>query len=647
MSDAERLAALRLKHGTAKKPSDKERLLALRAAHGPGVTGQDRYQAAVQGYTAGFSDEIAGIYRGLAGDYNYDFGEGGPAPVDRSFRERYESGRDQVRNDLNAFRDKAPGEALAWELGGATLPAVMTLGASASTSAPSTANTLKTAAALGAAGGAGYSEGETAKDVAVDAGIGGAVGLAAVPVVNTLGQLGSAVFNRVRASIGDKPAAAVVRELQRLAKDTGKSIDEIVDDIANGRVMAENQTLNASIRAMKSEGGEAGALIDKMAAQRRDITRDRAGRTIRNQLTDGDGLDANLLRQAQADDKLAWELENAAYGSVFENPRILPDEIADDLLSAAGASKKVQKTIDEVYQARGQKPLFVKEDGVLSYSRAPTLEDAEMARRVLRDQSSAFMMPGKGKGAVGAELSSLRTALEKKLNVFAPDLEQARANAQTRRAIIDAFNDGRKALTQDVDEVELLVEKYRAQGDDVISAFRRGLAQATQGKSRKQQNIMAKLSDPGRQEGAVMETALDGAPNANLPKLFRDAETANIADWNYNRLMHQSPTSDTMLARDRLYGTAETLVDAARMQGNDPTAGLRFISAMVNKFTPTMTDAQRKQVVKVLFSTDANLVRRAFEDPRAMTAMQNRISEIATDVTAMQGAPQSNYIGVR
>jgi hypothetical protein len=68
------------------------------------------------------------------------------------------------------------------------------------------------------------------------------------------------VLTKTRLMFGDKAASSVGMELQRLVDSTGFSADEILKKIASGETIAENQTLEATMRALKSEMPEGGKI---------------------------------------------------------------------------------------------------------------------------------------------------------------------------------------------------------------------------------------------------------------------------------------------------------------------------------------------------------------------------------------------------
>ncbi len=140
-----------------------------------------------QGATLGFSDELAGLGSASLNSVKGLFGGGN----ENTFGENYRTARDEARGNLDAFRSRNPGTALASELAGGLLTGG--LGA-ARTGAlkggqllkPKLDRTAATGAGLGGVYGAGESDadlldgdvGGMLRDSATSAGFGGAAGLA-------------------------------------------------------------------------------------------------------------------------------------------------------------------------------------------------------------------------------------------------------------------------------------------------------------------------------------------------------------------------------------------------------------------------------------------------------------------------------------
>ena len=161
---ANRFAEL-IKEGRASQPQEKEGMGHL----------QGGANLVAQGATLGFADEGVAALAALVGKALPESMGGLPSSV--SYSEAYEGIRNEIRGNVDQYREESPKAAMAAELVGG----LATGGLGASKVAASKALTPVTRSALAGAGGgaiagAGYSEGETLGEVAQDAGAGALVG---------------------------------------------------------------------------------------------------------------------------------------------------------------------------------------------------------------------------------------------------------------------------------------------------------------------------------------------------------------------------------------------------------------------------------------------------------------------------------------
>ena len=72
-----------------------------------------------------------------------------------------------------------------------------------------------------------------------------------------------ALGREARFLVGRRGSSIVNNEIQRLANKLQKTPEEIVQDIMDGRIMAENKTLAAAIKNLRARGGKAGDIINE------------------------------------------------------------------------------------------------------------------------------------------------------------------------------------------------------------------------------------------------------------------------------------------------------------------------------------------------------------------------------------------------
>ena len=183
-----------------------------------------RTRTAFQGLTFGAADEIEARARSLA--------TGRP----------YSEVLDEIRGGLKAYKQARPGEATAFEIGGALVPALLPGGQA------SLARVAGRAALEGGAYAFGTGEGgleERLKRVPGGAILGGAGGVAGQYAVKGAGALTGKLLDSARRTVGNRGSSIVENEIQRLVQQTVTTPDEITQDIIEGRLLAENKTIRA------------------------------------------------------------------------------------------------------------------------------------------------------------------------------------------------------------------------------------------------------------------------------------------------------------------------------------------------------------------------------------------------------------------
>ena len=569
-----------------------------------------RGRAFAQGVTFGFGEEIEAFARSLV--------PGGP---------EYTEIRDELRDKLTQYRTIYPGEALTAELAGALVPALATFGtgalASAATTGARVAPTATRMAMVGAGEGgvaaAGYSEREGLRALQ-DVPGGAATGAVFSGLTSKLGDGFKLFASRM---LGERPATRVQAELQRLVDATGKSTDEVVADLLEGRLMSENRTLMATMRAYKSQMGEAGAAITERLPQRAAETRETAVAGLQAGLTPR-MADRNVMRAMQASDDELLELEREGYKMAFETvPEVTP-EIAANLQSILQRFGPARAEIQQIY-AESDKlvPLF-REDkaGAIVLTRMPTLEDAEIIRRALRDEASGLYQAGKGTRAEG--FASAESALKSQLDQAYTGLEQVRSLASTRRMVRDQFEEGRKALSKDADEVEIMFGRLAESSPDAAEAYRAGVMAAINNRMRRSPQIMGRLADPDRQEGAILRAVF---PEDQVENVARQLQIAGRAKETEQQVLFGSQTAPQQAAAAQI-GSRTSAEDVLRMTQGDVMAMTQQVGRMIAQATPQLSDADRMKVVNVLMSEDPELVRRALTDRDALGKLYDRTAMV-------------------
>jgi hypothetical protein len=583
-----------------------------------------RGRTAAQGLTLGFADEIEARARALT--------TGRP----------YEELLNEIRGSVKAYQEARPKEAMAYEIGGAAIPAIGGLLAApftGGTSAAAVAPTLGRMAGIGAVEGAAYGfgtgEGGAAERLsrvpggAVTGAVGGAVGGAAV---RGAGGAFTALTDSARRLIGQRGSTAVENEIQRLVQQTGKTADEIADDIINGRILAENKTIRQAVRSYQTSGGEPTRILEEGIQGRPTQTRSEALTSLRQYLSDI-GEPSALQAQRRSEDAVRGA-EGAAYAP-FEN---MP--APDDVMSAlADTLRRVPSASEEVaigLRARtGEAPFYsIAEDGSVTFTRQPTVMEAERVRRAVDNRVGSLYSSSMGGAA--SDVRAVGQNLRDSIDTSVEDLAGVRAQAAAARQQNDLFKAGQNALSGDVNE--RLMEFSRITTPEEISAYRAGLMAALEARATtgSRQSLIRNLTDPETKEGIILRQVF---PEDQLDDVLYKLETAREAQNTVSRVLFGSDTDAGRMEAARR-GLGLSVSDVTGALSGSPDAIINVAQKVVGRFGRDLTDAERGRVASILVSQDSDLVRRAIADEGAMAALQRRVEEIAVGATqaARRGA---------
>ena len=603
--------------------TDEEKLaLAVALAKAKAAPKPQRMRTMAQGLTLGAADEMEARIRSMAG--------GRP----------YEQELSDIRGALESYRQSNPIASMAYEAGGAAIPAVgaallapFTGGTSAAAVVPTLGRIAAMAALEGGAYGFNTGEGGFAEralrvpGAAATGAVGGVVGGAAMRGVG--GALNT-LTDAARRLIGGRGSTVVENEIQRLARQTGKSADQIADDILAGRILAENETIKAAVRAYRASSGDASRIITQAMTPRPAKTRAEAMEEMRKYLSDVGAPSA--LRAQRADEEIAKAAETVLYAP-FKNmaaPAGVVNEVGESLRRVPGAVDEVAT----ILRARtGAAPFFkVLDDGTVEFSRLPTVAEAESIRRAIGNKANALYLAGQG--GAGEAVSDVEKSLRGLLDTEVPDLAAVRATAKGVRLQNKAFKAGRTALAGDVNEK--LGDFAKITDPDQIEAYRAGLMSALEarGATGSRQAMIRSLADEETKEGRILREVLPpGAQDDVLSRL----ETARASQVTTDYVLSGSPTSDTLMEAARRGSGGLSISDITGALRADPASMARVASNITDRFARDLTDAERARVAQILVSEDADMVRRAIRDDTALAALQQRVQQITSGMVTGGG----------
>lgn len=647
------------------------------------VVGQDiapqKLRTVMGGLTFQFADELEAYARSLVDD-NVD----------------YATVKAEINKKVADYAKENPKEAIGLELAGAAVPTIISLfggppawGASVANifrlgrtvfQSGNTTSKTSTAMTMAKSGtGAGvYAVGESDDKSLGDFGMGFIIG---APIAGTF-VLGGNVLSGISTYVmhgakrlfgGTTTEIAVRRELNKLMKESGKTADEVIVDLMNGKLMSENQTMVALIReTVKGKGkapqilkdihlgkkaeGDMDAIVSRPAQTRRDVID-----AMQSDAT-ATKVDDNLIEVWEASQDVIKKNESDMYNLVFKtkggNPNLVKgndDGMLMDILEAAQMKGTgVFEALEQIYgSSKSLVPLFTKDKntGVIRMLRQPKLEDVEVVRRTLSE--TAFEFNKAGKGQVGGNLQILAESLRNKLDNYGEvgaKLKVIRQQASDVRRGREAYDYGKGILTNkemnsaEVVEAWLNTKNRGVMNRDVpgvMNALRIGVTQAL-----KNQKDSKGLRDIADMDGRLQQIMRQLLPEDKLDDTMDLIDTASDASkiapqysGNYNSQ------------------TAEK-IQAANIAGRNQEGGLQLnpgaiFSMAVNYIRKDggLSPEQAEEYARLVTTNPENY--KILEDAivkdssmglfnRLLDSMITGASQVGGDVVAKEGASEIN-----
>ena len=577
-------------------------------------TPKQRVRTMAQGATFGFADELEARARSLA--------TGRP----------YQDVVDEVRGGLKAYKEAYPKSAMAYEIGGAALPALIPGGQASLGRAAARAGAEGAAYAFGTGEGSARERAERLPTGIAYGTLGGAAGYGAAKAI---GGLANKLADAARRKVGGRGATIVENEIQRYVKQTGKTPDEITQDIIDGRLLAENKTIQAAVRSLRTGGGEASTIIEKGLTNRPEQTRQAAMAEMRQYL--GDAGEGSQVAARRASDELAVAAEKAAYAPLKGQP--LPDEalpaLADTLKRVPSASKEVEIRLRA---ETGEAPFFnVADDGVVSFTRKPTVMEAESVRRAVGNRATSLYR-SEGMGGAGEAVAGVQEGFREILDFSVPELASTRAQAAAIRADRDAYKAGAQALAGDVNEKLADFQKILTgqTPEQSVAAFRAGFMKLLEGRAAtgSRQAMIRNLINPESKENMILREIF---PQDQLDDVLNTLDIAADAQAAAGKIgigTGSQTAEDAAEAARR--GMGITASDMGSALSGNPIEAIGVVDKFIRGMSRTkLTDAENARIAKVLVSNDPDLVRRAMVDESGMQALANAVERMAVALKGM------------
>ena len=618
-----------------------------------------------QGATFGFADEIEAMAQSMF-DQDVD----------------YTTARNEIRRKMADYAKDNGGKALAAEFAGAIPGTVLAIfggpgtwsaalanivnlaktGKSIFNAGKSVNSIINTANKSGLATGAytvganekemfgddanlgGYVE-DAASGYGVGAALGGGISLLAKPfskgVVYAIDKMRSGT---------DKMSKVVRKELQRMVKKTGLTEEQIIQKVNDGEIIAENETLKFWIKSTMSSAdsglpqktlmdtmsgtpatpvilNKAGEVIEdatKSTPSRSKITRDELKDTMQESLGRG-GVDDNLMKIHLLEDLEFRDIERIKYDKIFkENNFELDKATTNQVLRTIEGFADGAEDINAMFRANGNLvPFYNKlDDGSIELIRQPTVQDAEIIYRSIRDKTDELYRNGKGN--LGKAFQNIQDDLKKQIDLFSPELKAVREEAYQLRVARNGYEYGQKLLSQKPEAVSMMLEKHK-DVPNFMQSIRDGFLVTL-----KNTDQAAKFRSIADDRTNLQKLILDIFPEDDVDKII---SKANIATQSNNAQGYLSGAAGS--PTDPLGKAAIDIAQNSAVSGGD-------ISSVVRPLIKIATDAripeaQAMEIVKLITETNSDLVREALIDANAMNTLQKLMDEFITKMIGERG----------
>ena len=590
----------------------------------------DRARLISQGALMNFSDEFFAMIRSI-GTETYD--------------EAITDERDKLK--------KAQGKdgSLKYEIGGAMLPLALAPFTGGATVAPTiaryvigTGGKLATQGAIqGATSSVGRQEGnivdritDNKTDIAVSA-TGGAllnplVQKVGGKVVEGITKLAEPLIRKIRSQL----AKPIEDELARIARTSGKTIDEIIEEISQGKTIPElRETTAAEVRGFysKAQDETKSTIADSLISRKESGVID-VFSTLQKDLSSIEKT-GNVLKFITNSRNFVKKAASDSYDKIYNkfadfrsnNINLAIEEILQKQPTLRGSLRSLMTGL-------GKDTPFVVEEGVLKLTKDIDLKTAEKIRGLLFERADKLYKSGNG--TLGEVASTLETNLRSIIDKTSPELSMTRNLWRRIMSSRDNFEEGTKIFGKSSDEVEIIFEKIVASGDkQLIESFRSGVASAIRGKreGRTKINFINNLGNLDSKESLILQKIY---PDEALDNIIDKINLAKASIMAQGKIMGQSPTAETLAAASRV-GTVDDAYALTRVLasgGTDIGAGVQLLK----KFIPTKSNAlnqdQMQQVAELLISQNKQLLRDALTNNEARNALIKSINDISDRLIA-------------
>lgn len=617
-----------------------------RKAAGFGVPEPQRIRSMAQGLTFGGADELEAKIRAFAG-------------------EDEQAALADIRSKMRDYKTSDPVGSAAYEFAGAAIPSIAYTAATKQvppTSAAATATlfskffpNVAKVAGIGAAEGGVTTALSSDKTLGeqmnvqglMDIGIGATIGSVAGSGVYT-GGLGAAKGAQFTTDLlstisGSRARNAAANEIQRIAKEAGISVNDAMDKLSRGEILAEDPNIMMIVRSLRARGGAAGREVNTGMTGRPAQTQQAAMDVIESGIAAG--LPKNLVSYARMSDDALAKLETREYRAAFAGAGDAGPAVTDEMYSVmrrypAGAKKLASAFTSET----GRTPFFSidPETNAIKFNAQPTMQDAELLRRIVDAEGDALIAKGGADATIGINIKRASTALRDSIDTNSTPIATARANAANRRLISSSFQDGRKAMAKSSDDVEVEFNDILNRSPEAAESYRLGYLANMRSRmsTGAGASMMGRLENEASKEGMTLRLLF---PGNRLDEALEKIGVAAQSRRATGRITGGSDTAATTIQSQRMGMLPESITTgrlaADALRGNVDAAA-NVLNRIIKQFQPGLSDAQAAQVARVLVSQDKGIVRKALTDTAALSSLRDKITVISNPIvrTAAQAA---------
>jgi len=571
----------------------------------------ERVRALFQGLTFGSADEAEAFYESIFSDVSYD------------------DALTEVRKKLSDYQDSDAIGSIMYETAGAAIPAIVagffTGGSATAATGAKLFPRLWQAAKIGMAEGGIYAFntgegdlGDRVSRVPGGATIGALTGGSGKGVSDVVTGFGSAVIDKARRMFGNRGSKAVETEIQRLASESGKTVDEIVADVASGKLMVENVTLRESVKAMVADGGPSSARLKTSFPERTKQTEAAAFDELRSGMTN---IDNPNITQGMGEIIDAERVIEAGARAPYNTQKVSGELLTELRNIIKRMPKAAELAAQEMQQRTGAAPFYkINEAGEVVFNTIPTAAQAEaiMAHsgRIAQSFSEKTMTKGLAPSAF-----EVQNSLRKQIDESVEGMKEIRAISALTFSKEDAFDAGLTLINKSPEQANILIQRMMNESVDpsVLDALRSGVMASIKNDVSKAGGKSAAIRKILKEDAKLKDLVEQLFPEDSLDSLVNKLEIAQGAKNIENFALTGSSTQSVDAAAGRMgTGMAE---DVISLGNGNPAAAARIAAVLMQKMGIGLSEKDKAKVVQVLLSTDPDEVRKALVDESALASL--------------------------